>query len=54
MKRVRQLAEAHGPLEQLDILPLSASQQERGLAFIKFAYREDAIQAYLVRGYGVR
>ncbi|KAI9597919.1 hypothetical protein BDF19DRAFT_433037 [Syncephalis fuscata] len=44
---IRELASPYGEIETLDILPWSASNQEHGLAFVKFSYRDDAIQAYL-------
>jgi hypothetical protein len=46
-----QLISPYGETEAVEILPWSANNQERGLAFVKFCYRDDAIQAYLVLEY---
>ncbi|RKP27951.1 hypothetical protein SYNPS1DRAFT_20664 [Syncephalis pseudoplumigaleata] len=46
-QEIRQLIRSYGEIETLEILPWSANNQERGLAFVKFCYRDDAIQAYL-------
>ncbi|KAI8055474.1 hypothetical protein BDF22DRAFT_654354 [Syncephalis plumigaleata] len=46
-QEIMQLIGPYGEVETMEILPWSANNQERGLAFVKFCYRDDAIQAYL-------
>ncbi|KAJ3195908.1 hypothetical protein HK101_010665, partial [Irineochytrium annulatum] len=44
---IREILERHGPVEDLTILQNYQTGRSKGCGFVKYAYREDAIRAFL-------
>jgi len=50
-QKLREIVEAFGPVESVTIIKNHQTQKSRGCGFVKYVYREDAMDSFMVRIY---